>query len=290
MKHEQVTTVEQLFSDLEAASSRNDVEAIVALFATDATIESYLVSRVFNRTEGVCRGRAEIRELALALSKRGRPWGGHEPPIIRGNTVVIEYRSASSDAVKFSVDIIEVRDGKIQSLRAYAGWRAMMTLTGGAETDALGNIVMSDQVRKENRRKVTMLFEAFNDGGLGVVDELVGPEYVGAQGDKGPAGFKAVVVGLRAAFPDIHYTLDAVVAEGDQVAVRWHWTGTHRAAFRGFPATGKTIANTGAGVFRFQDGKIVTAVLETDRLGFLEHIGAVSEGIGRGTQSAPSHP
>jgi ketosteroid isomerase-like protein len=129
MKHEQVTTVEQLISDLEAASSRNDVEALVALFAHDATIESYLVSRVFNRTEGVCRGRAEIRELALALLKHGRAWGGHEPPIIRGNTVAIEYRSASSDAEKFSVDILEVRDGTIQSLRAYAGWRAIMAVT-----------------------------------------------------------------------------------------------------------------------------------------------------------------
>ena len=289
MEQEQVATVEQLLSDLEAAFSRNDVEAIVALFAPDATIESYLVSRVFNRKEGVCRGRAEIRELALALLSRGRPWGGHEPPIIRGNTVAIEYKSASSDAEKFSVDVIEVRDGRIQSLRAYAGWRAIVALTGGAETDAVRNSVLPDERREENRRKVTMLFEAFNNGGLGVVDELVGPEYVGAQGDKGPAGFKTVVVGLRAAFPDVHYTLDDVVAEGDRVAVRWHWTGTHRAAFRGFPATGKTITNTGAGIFQFQGGKIVTAVLETDRLGFLEQIGAVPEGIGRGARSsAPS--
>ena len=126
MKHEQVATIEQLISDLDAASSRNDVEALVGLFAPDATIESYLVSRVFDRTEGVCRGRVEIRELALALSKRGRPWGGHGPPIIQGNTAAIEYKSASSDAAMFSVDIIEVNDGKIQSLRAYAGWRAIV--------------------------------------------------------------------------------------------------------------------------------------------------------------------
>ena len=128
MQDEQATTVEQLITDLEAASSRKDVEALVALFAPDATIESYLVSRVFNRNEGVARGQTEIRELMLALMRRGTPWGGHEPPIIRGNTAAIEYRSASSDTEKFSVDIIEVRDGKIQSLRAYAGWRAVMTL------------------------------------------------------------------------------------------------------------------------------------------------------------------
>jgi len=291
MTGEQDTAVEQLISDLESASSRNDVEALVALFAHDATIESYLVSRVFNRKDGVCRGRAEIRELARALSSRGKRWGGHEPPIIRGNTVAIEYTSASSDAEKFSVDIIEVRDGTIQSLRAYAGWRAIMALTGGAESNAGRNSASSDQRRDDNRRKVTMLFEAFNDGGLSLVDELVSPEYVGARGDKGPAGFKAVVIGLRAAFPDIHYTLDDVVAEGDRVAVRWHWTGTHRAAFRGFPATGKTIANTGIGIFQFQDGTIVTAALETDRLGFLEQMGGVPESIGRDARSsAPSRP
>lgn len=126
------TTVEQVIHDLEDASARNDVEALVALFAPDATIESYLVTRVFNRKDGVCRGRDEIRQLALALGKRGKPWGGHEPPIIRGNTVAIEYRTPSSETDKFSVDIIEVRDGKIQSLRAYAGWRAITALTGEA--------------------------------------------------------------------------------------------------------------------------------------------------------------
>lgn len=133
MQDEQATAIEQLISDMEAASARKDVEALVALFAEDATLESYLVSRVFNREEGVCHGRAEIRELVRALMQRGTPWGGHEPPIIRGNTAAIEYRTASSDAEKFSVDIIEVRDGKIQSLRAYAGWRAINALTASAK-------------------------------------------------------------------------------------------------------------------------------------------------------------
>ena len=130
MKEDQVTAVEQAISNVEAAFSRNDIEAVVALFAQDATVESYLVARIFNRKEGVCRGHDEIRELIRALMKRGKPWGGHGPPIVRGNTAAVEYSGASSDAEKFSVDIIEVRDGKIQSLRAYAGWRAVMTLTG----------------------------------------------------------------------------------------------------------------------------------------------------------------
>jgi ketosteroid isomerase-like protein len=137
MEYQPVATTEQLIRDLDAASSGNDAEAVVALFAPDATIESYLVTRVFNRKDGVARGHDEIRELVRALMHRGKPWGGHAPPIIRGNIAAVEYTTASSDAEQFSVDIIEVKDGKIQSLRAYAGWRAISTLAGGTETHAL---------------------------------------------------------------------------------------------------------------------------------------------------------
>jgi hypothetical protein len=130
MKDEQGMTAEQIISELEAAFTRKDIEGLVALFAEDATIESYLVPRIFNRKDGVCRGRAEIRELARTIMKRGVPWGGHGPLIIRGDTVAVEW-NASSPAEKFSVDIFEIGDGKVQSLRAYAGWRPIMALTGG---------------------------------------------------------------------------------------------------------------------------------------------------------------
>jgi steroid delta-isomerase-like uncharacterized protein len=147
---------------------------------------------------------------------------------------------------------------------------------------------MTERIQGDNKRGVRRLFETFNDADLGSIDTLVGPTYVTAQGDKGPAGFKAVVMGLRAAFPDIRYTVDDLISEGDQVAVRWHWTGTHRGPFRGFPPTGKSVTTTGAGIFRMTDGKIVAAVLETDRLGFLEQIGAVPAGAGRGPR--PTSP
>jgi ketosteroid isomerase-like protein len=135
MNDEHVTTVDRAIGDLEAALYRKDLERLAALFAQDATIESYLVARIFNRKEGVCRGRAEIRELVHAIMRRGTPWGAHGPPVIAGNTLVVEYTSASSDEEKFSVDVLEVRDGKIQTLRAYAGWRAVMALTGEAKDE-----------------------------------------------------------------------------------------------------------------------------------------------------------
>jgi len=146
---------------------------------------------------------------------------------------------------------------------------------------------MSDQTRDQNRRHVQTLFDTFNDGDLGRLDGLIAADYAAPQGGKGPDGFRKVVVGLRAAFPDIHYTVDETVAEGDRVAVHWHWTGTHKAPFRGFPPTGKVVSNPGLAIFRLQDGKIVAAALETDRLGFLEQIGAVPPNVGLGPRPSP---
>jgi predicted ester cyclase len=139
--------------------------------------------------------------------------------------------------------------------------------------------------RDQNKKNVEKLFATFGNGDLAALEPLVAPEYVGPQGDKGPAGFRAVVVGLRGAFPDIHYTVDEMVAEGESVAVRWHWTGTHRGQFRGYAPTGKAVSNSGSGIFRFQDDKVVSAGLETDRLGFLQQIGAVPENVGLGPRA-----
>ena len=139
---------------------------------------------------------------------------------------------------------------------------------------------MTDRARDENKRRITTLFEScFNVGDLGLLDELVSPDYVGPQGGRGPAGFKPIVVGLRTAFPDIHYKIEDIVAEGDKVAVRWTWSGTHQAAFRAVGPTGKAVSNTGAGIFRLKAGTIVAAALETDRLGFLQQVGAVPADI-----------
>lgn len=120
------TTVERVADDLDAGFASGDLDRLLALFAPDATIESHLVKRVFDRAQSVCRGHDEIRRLLGALLERGRPWGGHRPPMIRGDTVAVEFTTRSSPDETFSVDVIEVREGKIKSLRAYSGWRAVV--------------------------------------------------------------------------------------------------------------------------------------------------------------------
>ena len=109
---------------MDLAWSKKDVEGVVALFNQDATLESPLVVRFLNRPEGICRGRDDIRKMIAELVRRGLPWGKHSEPMVRGNTFAVEF-SSTTDGQPFSVDIIELKDGKIQSLRAYTGWRAL---------------------------------------------------------------------------------------------------------------------------------------------------------------------
>ena len=129
-----------------------------------------------------------------------------------------------------------------------------------------------------NKQLVRRLYTDYlNPGRLDRLDEVVSPEFRGAGEQRGPAAFAAPVAGLRSALPDLAYTIEDVVGDGDRVAVRWTLRGTHTGPFRGFAPTGKPIANTGFAMFQLAEGKIVRSWIETDRLGFLQTIGAVPD-------------
>jgi predicted ester cyclase len=146
---------------------------------------------------------------------------------------------------------------------------------------------MSDSaVYEQNKRVVRRIFEeAVNGKKLELLGELVAEDYTGMQGPlaiRGPAGFARSLQALIEGFPDIHYQLDDLVADGDRVAVRWQWKGTHRAEFHGpggvsYPPTGNQVANDGMAIFHIKDGKVRSAWLITDRLGFLQMVGALPQ-------------
>jgi steroid delta-isomerase-like uncharacterized protein len=129
---------------------------------------------------------------------------------------------------------------------------------------------------ESNKRIVRKLFEeALNKGNLELLPELFSAGFTGPQGEKGPAGFRASIEPLLKAFPEIHYTIKELVAEDDKVVASWTWKGTQTGQFRNIPATGKDVSNEGIAVFVLKDGKIVSASTQTDRLGFLQGLGAL---------------
>jgi predicted ester cyclase len=127
-----------------------------------------------------------------------------------------------------------------------------------------------------NKELVRRLYDDYlSPGQLDRLTEIVSPDFVGVGPQRGPAAFSGTVGALRDAFPDLRYTVEDLVGEGDRVAVRWSWRGTHTGAFRGVAPTGTQVVSTGFAIFEIADGKLARAWLETDRLGFLMAIGAV---------------
>jgi len=91
-----------------------------------------------------------------------------------------------------------------------------------------------------------------------VIDRQVAVEFVDhSQPDlAGPEGVKTQVRMLRAAFPDLTLTIEDLVAEGDLVAVRGTWRGTHQGVFRGVLPIGRRIQLTGMAFWRIAGGQI----------------------------------
>lgn len=123
---------------------------------------------------------------------------------------------------------------------------------------------------EKNKAMIQGLYEnVLNQRNIALLSQYIAPAYTGPTGGKGAAGFEAPILSLIKSFPDIRWTLSEVIAEGNKVAVKWTWHGTHAGDFQQIPATGKTIDLTGTAIYECQDGKVVALDLRTDRLGFL---------------------
>jgi steroid delta-isomerase-like uncharacterized protein len=125
-----------------------------------------------------------------------------------------------------------------------------------------------------------LIEEAWNRGSLAAVEELVDAGYVGnfaiqPEPLRGPEAYKGFAAGLRAAFPDLEFTVEDLIAEGDKVVVRWTNRGTHRGALMGLPPTGRRVEGTGMWIHRIAGGKIVEEWGQSDVLGLLQQLGAI---------------
>jgi steroid delta-isomerase-like uncharacterized protein len=92
--------------------------------------------------------------------------------------------------------------------------------------------------------------------------------------DRGIEAYKALAERLRVSFPDLHFTLDDLIASGNRVVVRWTMDATHDGPLGNVPATGKPIQQKAIVIYRFVDGKIVEGWAQMDRLGVLQQVGA----------------
>jgi len=114
---------------------------------------------------------------------------------------------------------------------------------------------------RETRNKAVarrVFEEIFNQGKFEVADEIYSPDF-GNHGLHRTADLRedqAAVHREKRAFPDLHMSVDTMVAEGDLVTVIWTFRGTHDGPGYGLPPTGARIELRGITVWRIVDGKI----------------------------------
>src|SRR5215217_551755 len=129
-------------------------------------------------------------------------------------------------------------------------------------------IAVVDRVRAEiyNAGNFDIMPEIFAEGYLH--GSANGPDAVGiAEGARRIEGFVT-------ALPDLEWTFDEVIVEGDRVAARWTARGTHDGDLIGFAPTGKPVEFTGISFFTVRCGKVVEFQTEMDAAGLLEQVGA----------------
>ncbi len=120
---------------------------------------------------------------------------------------------------------------------------------------------------EENKAVSNRVAEAIGRGDFDAIDELMAPDLA--------EEFKRDVAEIRQSFPDYHGTNEIQLAEGDLVANRFVFYGTHRGEFMGIAPTGRDVTFEGLSLDRVVDGKIVEIWFGWEPEAVLEQIGAV---------------
>jgi steroid delta-isomerase-like uncharacterized protein len=140
-----------------------------------------------------------------------------------------------------------------------------------------GCATRTEHAPQRNREIIRRYFEEWaNHGDTAVADELIATNLV----LRNPPSvinsleeYKKGMAAFHAGFPDLRFTIEDQIAEGDKITVRWTLRGTHLGEFQGRPASGKKLTVTGTSTFRLAAGKIQEIWVNMDRLGLMEQLG-----------------
>ncbi len=135
-------------------------------------------------------------------------------------------------------------------------------------------------ISEDNKQFMQRFVErAINQKDIDAMDELVAEDFVEhvpfpGQGP-GREGLKDVISALVSAFPDLHWTLEEQIGEGEKVVSRFRMTGTHQGEFLGIAATGKPVDVWGVVIDVVRDGRFAESRLIMDTLGLMQQLGVI---------------
>jgi len=133
---------------------------------------------------------------------------------------------------------------------------------------------------EEANKALTLRYweEVANKGNLDLIEEICAPDYVCHEVDqdiRGPEGVRQFIFMLRAAFPDLHVTVEDVIAEGNKIVQRWTGRGTHQGALMGIAPTGNRVSVVGITISRFKGGKVSEEWEVYDMMGMMQQLGVI---------------
>ena len=133
---------------------------------------------------------------------------------------------------------------------------------------------------QENKAQFRRMYEeGLNRGNLAVADEVIDRDCLDHEahpgGDRGPESMRALITMLRTAFPDLHFAIEHLVAEGDTVAGRVTLSGTHEGPLMGMPPTGRSVRQASMHFVRFRDGKAIEHWGVRDDLSMMRQLGVI---------------
>lgn len=135
--------------------------------------------------------------------------------------------------------------------------------------------VVNDSTTEHNKSLARRWIEhGFNERNLDVVDELFAADFAVNGQVVGVTGLKESMRRHINGFPDLHVTIDTVIAEGNSVGIWYSAEGTHRGEFEAIPPTGKRVKWSGFDLLTIEVGRISAARFLSDHLGLLTQLGA----------------
>jgi steroid delta-isomerase-like uncharacterized protein len=138
-------------------------------------------------------------------------------------------------------------------------------------------------MEQENKATARRFYEElFNQGKLDAAEEIVTPDFVLhdpniPEEPRGPEGLKQFVTMYRNVFPDLNFTIEEQIAEGEKVGTRWVARGTHQGELMGIAPTGNRVTVRAFTLQRFSGAKIAEDWAHYDALGMMRQIGAIPE-------------
>ena len=130
----------------------------------------------------------------------------------------------------------------------------------------------------QNKAIVRRYFtEVLTAGNLELIDTLIAQDYVshypaGYELGGGPEDVRQIVSSVRRAFPDVHFTVEDLIAEGEKIVCRWTFQGVQEEDFMGIPASGRKATVMGIAIYRVINERIAEAWFTWDALGLMRQL------------------